>query len=42
MTANSLPWSVLLSPSQPGGIPEDEITIAEALKTAGYNTGMYY
>ena len=37
MTANIL--RVLLSPDQTGGLPLTEITIAEALKTAGYSTG---
>lgn len=40
MTANQLPWRLLDMPMQPGGLPEDEITIAAALKTAGYATGM--
>ena len=40
MTANALPWRVMIEPSQPSGFPAEEITIAEALKSKGYATGM--
>jgi arylsulfatase A len=40
MTANNLPWRVMVTPDQPGGLPHDEHTIAELLKSKGYATGM--
>lgn len=40
MTANALPWRVFDTPSQPGGLPENETTIATILKKSGYRTGM--
>eukprot|EP01103_Thecamoeba_quadrilineata_P003116 TRINITY_DN12935_c0_g1_i1.p1 TRINITY_DN12935_c0_g1~~TRINITY_DN12935_c0_g1_i1.p1 ORF type:complete len:591 (-),score=95.63 TRINITY_DN12935_c0_g1_i1:75-1637(-) len=30
----------LISPAQPGGLPQEEITIAEVLKNKGYKTGL--
>jgi arylsulfatase A-like enzyme len=40
MTANVLPFRVFDWPSQSGGLPEAEFTVAEALQQAGYRTGM--
>lgn len=40
MTANVLPWRVFDFPSQPGGLPASEVTIATALKAGGYRSGM--
>ncbi len=40
MTANTLPWRVMVTLSQPGGFPSDEHTIAEMLQPHGYACGM--
>eukprot|EP00037_Helgoeca_nana_P016944 m.159891 g.159891 ORF g.159891 m.159891 type:complete len:541 (-) comp23766_c0_seq1:285-1907(-) len=40
MTANVLPWRVFDLPSQPGGFPSSETTVATMLKSAGYRTGL--
>lgn len=40
MTANSLPWRTMATPSQPTGFPESEVTMAEALRTRGYATAL--
>ena len=40
MTANSLPWRVLITPDQSTGLPDSELTVATLLKRKGYSTGM--
>jgi arylsulfatase A-like enzyme len=40
MTANVLPWRLLITPSQSTGLPASERTVATELKELGYRTGM--